>query len=217
MTQHALGRKVNHDPRSLAHPAAKSGEHRPVVHRTYGAVLDQGNIGSCVGNASAHALNTKGVRHIGDHSLKEDDAISIYMAATSIDPWPGSYPPDDTGTDANSAAKAMRNAGYISAWQHAFGLDHVLAALQLAPVMLGITWYESMFSTDAQGYVHPDGKVAGGHEVLIRGDNAKGTVLVRNSWGRGWGVHGDFKLRYADLNALLRDGGDATVLLPRAV
>lgn len=209
-----LGRRVHHDPRSLAFRAATSEVHRPVLHRVYGAVLDQGNVGSCVGNAAAHALNSRGLHHVPSPVMKEADALAIYAAATAADPWPGTWPPNDTGTDANSAAKALRDQGRIAGWTHCFGLDHVLAALQLSPVMLGINWYEAMFEPDAHGFVHPDGAIAGGHETLIRGDSAKGYVRVRNSWGAAWGIHGDYLLTYDDLAALLADAGDATVLAP---
>jgi C1A family cysteine protease len=209
---HALGRRVNHDPRSLAHPAATTAEHRPVSHRTYGPVLDQGNLGSCVGNAAAHALNTKPVHRLRTRLCNEGDAVGFYSGATQLDGYPGSYPPEDTGTDANSVAKFLRNGGHITSWQHCFGLDHVLAALQLAPVLLGISWHQSMFTPDSKGFVHPDGNVVGGHETLIRADDATRSVLVRNSWGIGWGLRGHYRLTYADLSALLVDSGDATVL-----
>lgn len=207
----ALGRRVNHDPRSLSHPAQASTTHRPVTHRTYGPVLDQGDVGSCVGNAAAHALNTAGSHRVPSTLMRETDALAVYSAATALDPWDGAYPPDDTGTDANSAAKALRDQGRITSWSYCFGLDHLLGALQLAPVMLGISWHDSMFTPDAHGFVHPDGDVVGGHETLIRADDGT-SVLVRNSWGPEWGLRGHYRLTYADLAALLADRGDATVL-----
>lgn len=211
---HPLGRLKNHDPRSLAYPAQAADTHRPVLHRTFGPVLDQGNVGSCVGNAAAHALNTKGLHRVPSRLMREADAVDIYAAATAIDPWPGTYPQEDTGTDANSAAKVMRDRGLITAWSHAFGLDHVLGAMQLGPVMLGIAWHRSMFRPDSKGFVHPDGNVVGGHETLIRGDDATGSVLIRNSWSSRWGLRGHYRLTYDDLAALLADDGDATVLQP---
>jgi hypothetical protein len=79
--------------------------------------------------------------------------------------------------------------------------------------MLGISWHRSMYRPDPDGFVHPDGNVVGGHETLIRGDDPKNeVVLVRNSWGAAWGDHGHYRLTYADLDALLRDDGDAVTL-----
>lgn len=46
----------------------------------------------------------------------------------------------------------------------------------------------------------------GGHEVLAYGfDDAKGVVLVRNSWGTGWGQAGNFTLPYAYFDAHVMD------------
>lgn len=210
ITQYRLGRIRNHDARSLQHPAVTGATHNPVKHRTLGAVLDQGNLGSCVANASAHALNTAPTHKKGQRIMKEPDAVSWYGPATAIDPFPGTYPPDDTGTDINSLAKVLRDAGLIVSWEHAFGLDHVLAALQIKPICLGIDWHESMFTPDKDGFVHPDGNVVGGHETLIREDHPDSKyVLVRNSWGKSWGLNGHYKLTYDDLGTLLKAGGDA--------
>lgn len=56
---YSLGRIVQHDPRSLAFVAATA-PLKTVTHRLSGQVLDQGNLGSCTGNAMAQALNTGG-------------------------------------------------------------------------------------------------------------------------------------------------------------
>lgn len=209
---YALGRKVNHDPRSFGFPAPKPSTHRPVKHRRYGKVISQGDVGSCVLSSGAHNLNTKPNHKARTKLFNQHDALDWYAAATDIDPFPGTYPGEDTGTDANSAAKVFRARGLITSWQHCFGLDHVLATLQEKPVWLGITWDTSMFETDKDGYLHPNGNAAGGHETLIVGDNAKDTVLVLNNWGDDWGLKGYYKLTYADLDAKLRDSGDAVVL-----
>lgn len=214
MATFPLGRVVDHDPRSFAFPAPRVRTIAPkaVLHRTYGAVLDQGHVGSCVGNASAAALNTRSLHKARAKMLTEDDAVAIYSAATLIDG--NGYPPQDTGTSALSAAKALRTMGKITSWSTAFGLQHVLDALALKPVLLGINWYESMFTPDASGRLSVSGAIAGGHETLIRGmDPASKTVRVRNSWGQDWGLKGDYLLSYADLDRLLSERGDATVFV----
>lgn len=158
-------------------------------------------------------MNSASLRRIGSKLFTEADAVSFYSDATKLDPFPGSYPPDDTGSSGLAVAKALQRRGLITSYSHAFGLEHLLDALQLAPVLIGIGWHQSMFEPDAQGFVHPDGDVVGGHEVCVRGDDAKGSVLVRNSWGSSWGLRGDFRIAYSDLAALLNDDGDATVLV----
>lgn len=212
-TEYGLGRLIHHDPRSRDFPAKVAATHKPVSHRHYGAVLDQGNLGSCTGNAMAQALNTVPFR-IKGRVLREKDAIELYSAATRLDVFPGEYPPTDTGATGLAVAKAAQQHGYIDSYTHAFGFDQFLGALQLSPVLLGIGWHQSMFTPDARGYVHPDGNEVGGHEIVAIRDDAKDTVTILNSWGSGWGMGGMFKLSYADLRALLADHGDATVINP---
>lgn len=213
MPVYQLGRKVNHDPRSLAFHAAASTDHRPVTHRHYGPILDQGNTSSCTGNAMAQALNTAPLRHRGPY-LTEQDALKLYAEATVLDPYPGTYPPDDTGSDGLSVCKAAQRQGWISSYTHAFGLDHALGALQLGPVLVGTTWHNDMFTPDSKGFVRPSGDVAGGHEYLLIGDNAKGKLTFINSWGSGWGRRGRFYMSYADFDTLLKDNGDVTAPVP---
>lgn len=71
------------------------------------------------------------------------------------------------------------------------------------PILIGITVYSSFESEQVAktGIVPmPDTStetLEGYHEVLIIGyDDAKKQVLVRNSWGAGWGDHGNFYLPY---------------------
>jgi len=61
--------------------------------------------------------------------LDEVQARILYGMATKLDGLPGEFPPDDTGSSGLGAAKAAKALGYISAYHHAFGLDHALAAL----------------------------------------------------------------------------------------
>lgn len=210
MTPYPLGRRVNHDPRSLSFPAQVSSDHRPVAHRHYGPILDQGELGSCTGNAMVNVLNCTPIRQMGK-VYYEQDAVEIYAAATRIDPYPGSYKPTDTGSDGLSVCKVAKARGLIDSYSHAFGLDMALGALQLQPVLLGVTWHESMFTPDKKGFIHPDGNVAGGHEVMLLKDSANGWVEGLNNWSAVWGLRGRFRLTYEDLRALLKDQGDVTV------
>jgi hypothetical protein len=62
-----------------------------------------------------------------------------------------------------------------------------------------------MFEPDQLGYVVPRGAVAGGHCYLALDDLAEeGAILFQNSWGPDWGLHGRFKMKYADVEKLLR-------------
>lgn len=211
----SFGRRLNHDSRSRAFPAlvAPPQQRRPVLWETGGGVLDQGHVGACVAHAAAAALNTVGCHRDGEPWRTHEDAMALYSAATKVDQWEGSYPPDDTGTDANAAATVLRTDGVIVSWSHCFGLDHVLGALQLGPVLLGIEWLDAMMEPAADGRIWAAGKVVGGHETVLVGDDTKGLVTGLNSWGAGWGDAGRYRITYDDLDNRLRADGDATVLV----
>lgn len=170
---------------------------------------------NCTGNACAQALNCDPLLPAGRRLLTEADATAIYSWATHHDPFRGAYPPVDTGSDGLSVAKAARKLGLIGSYRHAFGLQHVLGALVLRPLIIGIPWTEGMFTPDPDGYLHITGAVAGGHELCLRGIDVEArTVRVLNSWSASWGVGGEAVLRWDDLGTLLAQQGDATVLLP---
>jgi len=211
VVEYGLGRKVNHDPRSRSFPAPRAEARKPVLHRRYSPVLDQGSLGSCTGNAMAQAINMSPLHIPGKPYLKEEDAVALYRRATQIDPFPGIFPPEDTGSDGLSVCKAAVELGYITDYRWAFGFDHALDALQLGPVLVGIPWHYSMFTPDRRGFVTPDGEEVGGHEIVLMGDDCKGSLTFLNSWGSSWGLKGRFKMDYAAFRALLADQGDAAV------
>lgn len=207
-TPFPLGRKVQHDPRSLNFPARTE---LPVITKTwrrYGGVLDQGALGSCTGNAAAQALNhlplrTKGVVR------RESDAVRFYGRATVLDQWPGVYPPDDTGSSGLAVAKALQEEGLISRYEHAFGLEHGLSVLMEAPLLVGSNWYSDMFYPDAKGVVRPTGSDVGGHEYLwIGADMPSRTVHFLNSWSDLWGDRGRFHMSFESFQTLLDQQGD---------
>jgi hypothetical protein len=184
--------------------------------------LDQGALGSCVGNATIGALgcdpfyNTLADK-LADHPLTEDDAIEIYSEATKIDPFPGEYPPIDQGTSGLAGAKAAKQAGLISGYRHAFSLADALAALQETPVITGIAWWSSFETPDPDGLVAiaPGAEIRGGHEIAAIGYDAdKGRVWFKQSWGPSWGVKGTFCMTAETWGQLLADKGDVTVLVP---
>lgn len=215
-----LGRNVNHDPRSRAYRVPVAGvDVRSVQHTRRIPVLDQGSLGSCTGNAAVGALGTDPLYATlpAGTALDEPAAVSVYSAATAIDDAPGTYPPDDTGSDGLSVAKVLRSRGLISGYQHAFSLDDTLGALMSGPVIVGVNWYDSMFDPGPWGLVRvePGSELAGGHEfVLDQVDTASRLVGATNSWGSDWGVGGRFWLEYSTLNQLLAEQGDVVSFVP---
>jgi hypothetical protein len=211
-----LGRHIEHDPRSLLYPhRAVPGGRRPIKSvrwaRTAPA-LDQGELGSCTGNAMTGALLTA---PFGMTGLDEQFAVRLYSQATKLDDVAGEYPPIDTGSSGLAVAKAAKAQGLISGYRHATSLLDALDALMDGPVITGVAWYENMFTPDGDGEVRIGGAVAGGHEFEVFGvDEDLQRVWCWQSWGSRWGLNGTFYLNFSTWGDLLDDNGDVTVPIP---
>jgi hypothetical protein len=214
------GRHVEHDERSREHAV----EHeqlrsaRSVEWRRWSPILDQGQLGSCTGNAITGALGCEPFCYdaVSAARFNEAMAVDIYSAATRIDGIDGEYPPTDTGSSGLAVAKVAKREGLISRYGHAFTVSGLLHALLHQPVIVGVPWYESMFHPDEHGVVTVAGDVAGGHEFLIRGVELGEAdddtyLLADNSWGSGWGVEGSFRLSMATWRQLREESADVTV------
>lgn len=232
-----LGRHVEHDPRSLdyAHGVLPETAIRSVAWTRRTPVLDQGQLGSCTGNAGTGLLGTdsvgrsgltsvtvsvaaarasKGIFTPGVYAPDEDFAVRLYSLATILDSVPGHYPPTDTGSSGLGIAKALRTLGLAHGYSHAFSLPALTTALQSGPVMIGIPWLNSMFDPDGDGHIPVDqaSGVAGGHEIeLNQFDASTGDYWITNSWGTSWGIDGSAYLTTPDLRWLLSQQGDVTI------
>ena len=210
---YGLGRNVEHDVRSWHFPARRV-EPKTVLWEHNAPVLDQGQLGSCTGNALAQCLNTeffKSSRPNGVY-LTEGDAVALYSKATELDDFPGEYPPTDTGSSGLAVCKAGIQHGFLTGYTHPFGIDDVMGALTISPLIVGIDWYYSMETPDGDGFVWPKGKLAGGHEIVLLGqDLEQGDFTFLNSWSDKWGLNGRFKMKAKVFANLLANEGDATV------
>ena len=218
-TDKRLGRHINHDSRSLNYTFNVKGlTIASTVHPRNIPILDQGQVGSCTGNAGIGALATnplfQSLNNETTYALNETGALKLYSDAETIDGH-GPYPPHDNGSSGLSIAKALKNTGLISSYQHAFDSTTAITALSQYPFIFGTYWYDSMFTPDGDGRVHISGRIAGGHEILCREVDAVNQRLwFDNSWGTSWGVNGRFYLTFADFDTLLKRSGDVVIFIP---
>lgn len=177
------------------------------------AWLDQGTEGACVGFSWSHELagRPKEVKGVTD-----DTARDVYRRARQIDEWPGE---DYEGTSVLAGAKAIQEAGYMSEYRWAFGLeDLILAVGYQGPAVLGINWYTGMYDPDSKGYIHVEGEIAGGHAIVCHGVNIKGQYFkLHNSWGKNWGKDGECLISFDDMRRLLSERGEACVPVVRKI
>lgn len=174
--------------------------------------LNQGPVGACVGFSVTHEIAARPKPLPVSAQLGMD----IYLEAQRIDPWPGeSY----EGTSVLAGIKIAAGMGYFQEYRWAFGLDDLILALGYkGPAVLGINWHDDMMQTDANGFIRPTGRVAGGHAILANGVNIKkGIVRLHNSWGNGWGINGECFISFSDLDMLLQAGGEACIPVIRSV
>ena len=213
-----LGRHVNHDPQSLRYLAPADGTVATARWTRRTPVLDQGQLGSCTGNAATGCLGTDPFyATLPGKTLDENEAVTLYSEATRLDNAPGSYPPDDTGSDGLSVAKACKANGLISGYTHITSLAAAHTAIQSGPFIVGSDWFDSFDNPDSNGVVSiaPGATVRGGHEYECIGyDAATDLWEFVNSWGTGWGVGGHFFYSSATFTRLLAAQGDATVFTP---
>lgn len=181
--------------------------------------LDQGEEGACVGFSIGHELaaHPAPVPRIGPSFCRK----KIYWEAQRRDPWDGGeYPgarPRYGGTSLLEGVKVAHDLGWFEEYRWTFSFSNFLLGLGYhGPAVIGITWYEGMFDADDAGFVAPGGEPIGGHCILANGVDVRArTVTLHNSWGRGWGVQGECKVRWKDLDDLLMDAGEAVFFVAR--
>lgn len=217
-----LGRHVVHHSKSLRY-LAHAADPRTLLsaqHRINIGMMDQENVGSCTGHAGMNMLAADAFWSAGKAALAGGEphayAVGLYSAATVLDPWPGQYMPDDTGSDGLSIAKVLLARGLISGYLHAISLDATLTALAERPVMVGTNWTRDMFSPAPDGRLSITGPVEGGHEYILDELDVEHEIAwMRNQWGSNWGISGRAWMSWADLGRLLAADGDCTILVPR--
>jgi C1A family cysteine protease len=190
-------------------------------------VEDQGNLGSCTGNALAGAvefleqkdrvpfINVSRLfiyynERVIEHSVREDagamirDGIKtlVKQGVCSEARWPYVVSKFAVKPSPGCYAEALEHQ--VTAYARLQTVDEMRACLaEDYPFVFGFSVYESFESQQVAktGVVQmPKAKERqlGGHAVLAVGyDDTKKRFLVRNSWGTGWGMKGYFTMPYA--------------------
>lgn len=190
-----------------------------------GPVKDQGHEGSCTAHAGSENLEFL-FRKIKNESWVFSPQFLYYKEREMDGSLPGdsgSYGrtsvkcmqkfgcdllSDDPYDTTKMDVPPNRAQEYVAA-QYKAGAYHALKDINemkscLASgfaFLLGFDVYENFESIGADGIAPPpEGQILGGHEVLVIGyDDSTGRFKVRNSWGSGWGSHGNFFMAYNDL------------------
>lgn len=211
-----LGRHVVHDVRSRDHREdipRRALVLRNVQHRRYDPRPDPNQeIGCCTFVSECMLANTVNNR-IRGKVLNMADAVAGYSLATALDPFEGTYPPNDTGSSGLAAAQAAVQLGIGEEYVWYFGLQEILYALQFHPISFGGVWTYDMFkATKSNPVIRPTGEVAGGHQWVLSGFRTIDRVqyIVGECWwGSGFGDNGRFYISVPDFQTLVDQEGDA--------
>lgn len=209
-----LGRHIVHDQRSHDYEAERASRIVSVIHRNYGPLLNQGDVGSCTGESLTEAGNMAPNADGRKPPRTQDDAYRVYHEETILEGQ--AWPPNDPGGSGLEVCKAGKKLGWVKSYRHAFGIQHALEALVKRPVMFGVNWYDSFDKPDPETgiiTIKPGAKVRGGHEICADEIDAHRELIgFIQSWGN-WGLHGTgkFYIPFKDVDQLLQEQGDATV------
>ncbi len=198
-------------------------------------VEDQGNIGSCTGNATVGALelleNKDQVKftdfsrlfayynaRLLENNTENDDGAYIRDVIKGLakygicheSTWP--YMESKFADKPSLTAYSQALAHQVKVYHRIDTLDEILTALATNfPVIFGFTVYESFESdivaqTGIMPMPGPGEQELGGHAVCAVGhDNNVKRLLVRNSWGENWGLKGYFWMPFEAVETGLTD------------
>jgi C1A family cysteine protease len=187
------------------------------------AVLDQGNLGTCVSNAFSFVVSKQTNNNIPLSRL------FLYNICRSIDNTPLNQ---DDGTTIRTACQAIRKYGVcketiypyinsncfvfptLTAFQRSrrfmkftyFFITQTLLSIKNSlvtynsPIIFGILVYSSFMSSTNGIIPYPNTQkemLLGGHCITIVGyDDSTQLFTCSNSWGTSWGLKGYFTLPY---------------------
>lgn len=218
----ALGRLAAPDPRDKNHPLRSATEPPPRLVSTFWPFVAphifQGNHPRCVGYGWTNWLTSAPMVHraLGLGMTPNQYAISVYDRAQRVDEWPGE---DYEGTSVRAGAKVIFADGRIEGgykWgaTAAQARDHIIG---YGPGVAGFNWYERMFVPDADGFLLPEGEIAGGHAFLVLGFSVERNAFrILNQWQERdkkgnigeWGEKNRAWIRFDHFDQLMHEDGE---------
>lgn len=226
--EHRLGRHIHRPEDFNSRLLTATAAPQNVTWTRHVPPFNQGNLGSCTGNAAAGCLMSDPfyatVPKSGPYAAPETEAtaVTIYSQATHYNGQPNDYyPPNDTGSSGPASAQALEADGVIASFNHTVDLPTTLTAMLVAPGSFGVSWMDSFDNPLSTGEcpLSPNATVRGGHEIEgFQVDAENERVWFYQSWGPTWGGlgNGTFWFSFATLTALFQQGADATFFVPKA-
>ena len=182
---------------------------------------DQGQVGSCVTWATGYSaygilMNEQGIKGAPmapmyiysqiargvDQGTYAEAALAMEQSQgidTRTDYWQGDF---DFTTQPDRREKQNAAHYKVSGFTDLTSAPDRVAAIKAAlasglPVVIGLRVKDSIYALSPAHDIYPNtGSVVGGHEVTIVG-YTKDYVTVQNSWGKGWGKAGFFRMRWS--------------------
>lgn len=213
-TQPGMGRSIiDHDPRNRNYPArgVLFAAEAPIVEKVWrrGGAYDQGRTSTCVAQTAKGMLNTAPFSAFEPYRVRSRYSIEeFYEGAQDYDEWPGSA---YDGTSGRGVLRYLTVAKIVRSYRWCFGLDDLLRTLSYhGPVGVGAWWRSGMWHPDSKNLVRYEGSYDGGHQFEAFGVHPDvEEIEFMNSWGTTWGDRGRFRMKYADVEKMLKDNGDA--------
>jgi len=167
--------------------------------------LNQDDTGHCVGFSGA----SFGICSPINDKYNNDIAHTFYYMCKEIDGEPES----EEGSYVRSIAKVLQDIGRIESYAFAFSIQDIIWwLLNKGSVIVGTVWTNDMFEVDFNNVIHITGNTVGGHAYLLKDIkiiNGITYLIIKNSWGDGWGRLGEAYISLADFEILFKYGGEA--------
>ncbi len=154
---------------------------------------NQGDVGACEAFTQLDIACAKPrTLSFGTQPLFNAASLDAYHWITANDDIPGTYPPDDTGSDSLSGCKWLVQNGFAKSCQVLSGEAAVKSAIQSGPVIVGMSWPDGFMTPDNCGNMPtPSAPIDGGHAEPTVAFDGVDTWVMQNHWDElpeHWGV-----------------------------